>query len=236
MRQSDAALARSWVRITLLLPALGLLLPSPPSHAQTFRVDKLSIEPRIGVVFPTGDFGNVDPACPPGGSGCDFPKQVGVEAGWRWDLRLHYALTPRWGVVGGFGKTSLDCTAIFCGFEDKPGAMSLNLGLRGIVFPLGSMDFWVEGGGVLEKVSIIRTRDVSDNPVSKLVRYPWSLGFQGGIGAELALTGEGNFYFSPGFRFSYVPADPPDSNSDLDSITATYVLAEIGFRVVLGGG
>ena len=94
----------------------------------------------------------------------------------------------------------------------------------------------MEGGGVLESVSIVRTLDAAGDPNPKVVRYPWAPGLQGGMGAELPLTREGTFYFTPGFRFSYVAADPPDSSSDLDSITSTYVLAEIGFRVVLGGG
>jgi len=48
--------------------------------------------------------------------------------------------------------------------------------------------------------------------------------------------GEGNLFFTPDFHFIYVAANPPDSDSDLASITATYFLAEIGFRVMLGEG
>ena len=216
----------------LLVP--GALLTPLPVQAQTFHLDRVSIEPRVGVAFPTGAFGNVDPACPPGGSGCDYPMQIGTETGWRWEVRLHYALTSHWGVVGGFGKTKLDCSPSFCGPDDKPGTRALSLGVKGIAFPLGSMDIWVEGGGALEEISIVRTQDATGEAISTLVHYPWAPGFYGGIGAELPLTGQDNFFFTPGFRFRYVPANPPDAHSDLESVTATYVLFEVGFRVNLG--
>ena len=219
---------------SLFLLVLGALLTPLPVQAQTFHLDRVSIEPRVGVAFPTGDFGNVDPACPPGGSGCDYPMQIGTETGWRWEVRLHYALTSHWGVVGGFGKTKLDCSPSFCGPDDKPGTRALSLGVKGIAFPLGSMDIWVEGGGALEEISIVRTQDATGDAISTLVHYPWAPGFYGGIGAELPLTGRDNFFFTPGFRFRYVPADPPDAHSDLESVTATYVLFEVGFRVNLG--
>lgn len=217
----------------VLLGLVAFITP-PPAHAQTLGLDRVSVEPRIGIAFPTGDFGNVDPACPPGASGCDYPKQVGTETGWRWELRLHYALTSHWSVVGGFGKTKLDCSPSFCGFEHKPRTSALSLGVRGIAFALGSMDVWVEGGGALEEISIVRTQDATGDAISTLVHYPWTLGVYGGIGAELALTGQDNFFFTPGFRLRYVPADPPDAHSDLEAVTATYVLFELGFRVTLG--
>ena len=87
----------------------------------------------------------------------------------------------------------------------------------------------------LEKFSIIRTRDLVGDPSSRRVWYPWSPGFYGGGGAELPLTGEGNFFFTPGFQFRYVSSDPPADHADLNPVTATYFLAEIGFKVLLGG-
>ncbi len=218
------------------LLALGALPAPPEVQAQILRLDRVSIEPTVGVAFPTGDFGNVDPACPSGSSGCDYPTQIGAETGWRWNLRLHYALTSHWGVVGGFGETKLDCSPVFCAVGDKPGTRALSLGVRRIAFPLGKMDIWVEGGGAWEEVSIVRTRDAAGKEISTLVRYPWTPGVYGGIGAELPITGRERLLFTPGFRFRYVPADPPEAHSDLESVTATYAILELGFRVTFGRG
>lgn len=220
------------VLATLAVAGLG----PTSAQAQAPTLNRFSLEPRVGVAFPTGDFGNVDPACPPGGSGCPFPLQVGTDTGWRWALRAHYALNPHWSIVGEFGKANLDCSPTFCGIDHKPGTKGFSLGVRTIVFPLGTMDVWLEGAGVVEKVTVIRTQDQVGEPVSSAVSYPWSPGFTAGAGAELDLNGDRNFFFSPGFRFRYVPADPPDSDPDLASITATYMLFEVGFRVVLGKG
>jgi hypothetical protein len=96
------------------------------------------------------------------------------------------------------------------------------------------MDVWLEGAAVMEKVSIIRTLDGAGEPAAIRVAYPWSMGVSGGLGAELDLKGDDSLYFTPGFRFRYVPADPPDDQPDLTSVDATYMLFEIGFRVVLG--
>ena len=96
------------------------------------------------------------------------------------------------------------------------------------------MGIWVEGGGAIEKFSIIRTRNSAGEPESARVWYPWSLGVYGGGGAELALTGEGNFFFTPGFHFRYVPSDPPSAHADLQSVTARYISAQVGFIVILG--
>ena len=218
----------------LLLAICPPLLNPAPVSAQALKMDRLSVEPRVGVAFPTGDFGNVDPACPSGGSACPFPLQTGTATGWRWAISTHYALSPRWSVVGEFGKAHLGCSAIFCGTTEKPEIQGLSLGVRAIAFPLGSMDIWVEGAGVLEQATIIRSQDQEGNRNPSAVTYPWSLGFSGGVGAELPLRGAYDFFFTPGFRFRYVPADPPTSDSDLASITATYFLFEVGFRAALG--
>ena len=218
-----------------ILMTLGVVLfTPPPTHGQSFGLNRLSIEPRVGAAFPTGDFGNVDPSCPPGGESCPFPLQVGTETGWRWSVRALVEITPRLSVLGEYGRTSLGCSPAFCGTDKKPQTQAVGVGLRAIVFPLGSMDIWVEGGAVLEEASIIRTRDQSGSQSISTVSYPWSVGFSGGFGAELALTGERTSFFTPGFRFQYVPADPPSTDSDLSSITATYMLFEIGFRILLG--
>ena len=132
--------------------------------------------------------------------------------------------------------TKLGCSPSFCGSKHKPRTSALSLGVRGIAFALGSMDIWVEGGGALEEISIVRTQDATGNSTPTLVHYPWAPGFYGGFGAELALTGRDNFFFTPGFRFRYVPADPPDAHSDLEPVTAMYTLFELGFRVTLGRG
>jgi len=231
------ATARCVRTIAAILAALAVPGVSPScAQAQSATLHRLSLEPRVGIAFPTGDFGNVDPACPPGASGCPFPLQVGTDTGWRWALRAHYALNPHWSIVGEFGKANLDCSPTFCGIDHKPGTKGFSLGVRAIVFPLGTMDVWLEGAGVLEKVTIIRTQDQAGESFPSAVSYPWSPGFSAGAGAELDLNGNGSFFFSPGFRFRYVPADPPDSDPDLASITATYMLLEVGFRVVLGKG
>jgi hypothetical protein len=96
------------------------------------------------------------------------------------------------------------------------------------------MDIWVEGSGVFEQVTLVRTQDPEGDRNPRAVGYPWSLGFSGGIGAELALTRDGTLSFSPGFRYRYVPSDPPASEPDMASVSATYMLFEVGFRVVLG--
>lgn len=128
----------------------------------------------------------------------------------------------------------MDCSATFCGNAVKPGVRGLGVGIRAIAFPLGSMDIWVEGEGVFEQVTIIRVQDPAGNRTPSAVDYPWSYGFSGGAGAELALTGKGDIYFSPGFRFRYVPADPSDSEPDMASVKATFMLFEVGFREGLG--
>jgi len=217
----------------LLALGVGILGPTGV-QAQSSTLARLSLEPRVGMAFPTGDFGDVDPACPPGSSGCPFPLQVGTETGWRWALRAHFAITEHWSVVGEFGKTSLGCSPTFCGTAKKPRTRGINLGIRAIAFPLGSMDIWVEGAGVLEQTTVIRVQDQEGNEVASAVPYPWSPGFSAGFGAELDLKGDESLFFTPGFRFRYVPSDPPDSNPDLASITATYMLFELGFRVVMG--
>lgn len=219
----------------VLLLASGLFLSmGEPAGAQLLQLNRFSIEPRVGAAFPTGDFGNVDPSCPPGGESCPFPSQVGTETGWRWSIRALAELNKRWSLVGEYGKTNLGCSAAFCGSSKRPHAQSVGLGVRAVAFPMGSMDIWVGGGAVLEETTIIRTRDAAGNPDISAVSFPWSLGFSGGFGAELALTGERTSFFSPGFRFRYVPADPPDSAPELKAITATYMLFEIGFRILLG--
>ena len=224
-------------------PLLGALLAltaaflDPGSvNAQALTLDRFSLEPRIGIAFPVGDFGDIDPFCPPGSSGCPFPLQVGTDTGWRWAIRAHYALSPHWSVLGEFGKASLGCSPTFCGTDNKPGTQGFSLGVRAIAFPIGSMDIWVEGAGVMEQVTIIRTQDKAGEVAASSVSFPWSLGFSGGVGAELDLTGEGDYFFTPGFRFGYVPADPPSTDADLASVTATYLLFEIGFRVALVKG
>jgi len=145
-------------------------------------------------------------------------------------------LSPRWSLVAEFGKSMLGCSATFCGTEKKPGIQGMSAGLRVLALPVGSMDIWVEAAGVLEEVTIVRTQDEEGNPAPSMVDYPWSMGFSGGIGAELALNRRETWFFSPGFRFRYVPADPPGSQPDMKSITATYLLFELGFRMALGGG
>lgn len=140
-----------------------------------------------------------------------------------------------WSLVATYGQTKLDCSPSFCDLGEEPGTRSIGLGVRGALLPLGSMDIWVEGGGVFEEVTIIRTRDREGEPVSRKVTYPWSPGFSGGIGASLPLRADRDMFFTPGFRFHYVPADPPDSDWDLTSVDATFIVAEVGVRIVLGG-
>ena len=225
-----------------LIPALSLLLgvviPGAGSRllAQSPVLSRFSLEPRVGVAFPTGDFGDVDPTCPSGSSGCPFPVQVGTETGWRWSLRALFALNPRLSLVGEYGKAKLGCSPSFCGTEERPETQGATLGIRLIAFGLGSMDFWVEGSGVLERPTIVRTRSETGETAISSVSYPWSPGFSVGVGTELDLKGDGTLFFSPGFRFRYIPADPPESDPDLASITATYLLIEVGFRVVLTAG
>lgn len=227
--------SRSAARVgsRLLLAVLLLTLPEAVA-AQSTLLHRISLEPRVGVAFPTGDFGNVDPTCPPGAQGCPRPVQIGTSTGWRWGLRATAALTPSWSLFLEYGRTNLGCSTTFCGTEKHPGTHGLDLGLRGAVLALGSMVVWVEAAGVMEEVSIIRTLDEAGEPVATPVAFPWSVGAAGGVGAELDLRGDRVFYFTPGFRFRYVPVDPPDDQSDLTSVTATYMLFEIGFRVVLG--
>jgi len=217
----------------VFLVAFLLALPETVAAQSTF-LDRLSLEPRVGVTIPTGDFGNVDPTCPPGAQGCPRPLQIGASTGWRWGMRAAAALTPSWSIFLEYGKTTLGCSATFCGTEKHPGTNGLDLGLRGTVFPLGSMDIWAEGAAVIEEVSIIRTLDLAGEPAAIPVAYPWTIGVSGGVGAELDFRGDGVLYFTPGFRFRYVPVDPPNDQPDLTSVTATYMLFEVGFRVVLG--
>ncbi len=220
---------------TFFLLILSCTLVCPKAAvAQAVLPDFLSFEPRVGAAFPTGDFGNVDPLCPPRGESCPFPLQIGTEVGWGWSLRALAEIREGWSVVGEYGRAHLGCSTTFCGSTKKPETQSVGLGLRIVAFPLGSMDVWVEGGGVLEETTIIRTRDESGNSEVSTVAYPWSLGFSGGFGTELALTGSRTSFFTPGFRFRYVPADPPDTDPDLAPITTTYMLFEIGFRFLLG--
>lgn len=219
--------------LALLLSLAGLFNPGM-AGAQILSGDRLFVEPRFGAVFPTGDFGNVDPACAPREVGCDYPTQIGVETGWRWQIMAHYAFTPGWSLAAGFGKANLGCAPNFCGDEADPETRNLSLGVRTMAFPLGTMEIWVEGGAVLEEVVIIRTLDAAGEVVVDRVRYPWSPGVYGGAGASLPLRADRDLFFTPGFRFHYVPADPPDNHRDLRSVDATYVVAEIGVRIVLG--
>jgi hypothetical protein len=219
-------------------PTLGFLLlalaaTSQNLDAQIFTKGRVGIEPRIGIAFPLGDFGNADPSCPVGATGCDYPDQTGVEPGRRWDVRVHYFLTDRVTLVAGYGRTKFGCSGPFCGSAPDPEAQAFDLGVRTVAGSLGSMDIWVEGGGSMEKFSIIRTRNESGEPESKRVWYPWSLGFFVGGGAELPLTGEGNFYFSPGFQYHHATADPPSSQPNLQSVTAQSLTAQIGFKLLL---
>ena len=205
-----------------------------PASAQAFSRDRFSLEPRFGMAFPAGDFGDVDPACPPGSVGCDYPTQIGTDPGWRWEVAAHYAVADRWSLVAGFGQTRLGCSASFCGTSVDPGTRNLALGVRAHALPLGSMDLWIEGGGVLEEATIIRTLDLVGEPSARKVRYPWSPGVYLGAGASLPLRGDGDLFFTPGFRFHYVTADPPDSDLDLRSIDITYAVAEVGVKILLG--
>jgi len=211
----------------------GLFHP-PAVQGQTSLVQRLSLEPRFGAAFPTGDFGNVDPACPAGSVGCDYPTQVGTEVGWRFGLAGHYALTERWSLVATLGLTRLGCSASFCDVDEEPGTRSLALGARANALPLGSMDLWIEGGGVLEKATIVRTLDLVGEPISREVTYPWSGGVYVGAGANLPLRAAEDLFFTPGFRFHFASADPPDSDSDLRSINVTYAVAEIGVKILFG--
>ncbi len=222
-----------------ILRALGaaiLVLTAFPASGsgQVTGLDRFSLEPRVGVAFPTGDYGDVDPGCPSGASGCAFPLQIGAEAGWRWEIRVHYALSPRWSLVAGAGKSQLGCSGPFCGGAPAPEANGGTLGMRGNILPVGSMRLWAEAGVALEEFSIIRTRTPVGDPTARRVRYPRSLGFYAGGGADLALTGRENLFFTPGFRFRQVVADPPSGQSDLKRVAATLLVAEIGFRVALG--
>ncbi len=221
--------------LPLLFMTLGALtLPWGQASAQAFSLGRVSIEPRLGVAFPTGDFGDIDPTCAPRSTGCPFPVQVGTETGWRWGIRIDYALRSRLVLFGEYGKANLRCSAAFCGSTHQPGTRSLGAGLRAVPMSLGGMDLWVEGATVLERATIIRSVDREGNRDPSPVDYPWSLGFSGGVGAELPLTGGYDLFFTPGFRFRYVPADPPNDHADLASVTATYMLFEVGFRVALG--
>ena len=211
------------------------LLPVHPLEGQLFSKGRWAVEPRVGVAFPTGDFGDVDAACPLGSVGCDYPLQTGAETGWRWEARVHLRLNPTFSLVAGFGKTMFGCSGPFCGTGPDPESRALSLGIKSHLFSLGTMEIWGEGGGALEKFSVIRTLTPAGEPTSLRVWYPWSLGFYAGGGAELALTARGNFFFTPGFRFRFIPADPPDAHADLASLDATYILGELGFKVLLGG-
>jgi hypothetical protein len=218
----------------LVLVILANLVAPPAITAQIPLSGRFSIEPRFGAAFPTGDFGNLDPACAPGSVGCDYPTQIGNEVGWRWELAGHFSMTDRWSLVGSFGQTKLGCSASFCDPAEEPGARTVGLGLRAHAIPLGSMDIWLEGGGVMERVAVIRTLDPEGNAVSDRVWYPWAPGGYFGAGASLPLRADGDLFFTPGFRFHYVPTDPPDSHPDLQTLNATYVVAEIGVRILLG--
>jgi hypothetical protein len=220
--------------IGLGLILLAMVAPRQELSGQIFAKERFAIEPRVGIAFPTGDFGNVDADCPVGTTGCDVPLQTGVETGWRWEAQLHYLLTEKTSLVMGFARTKFGCTGPFCGFAAEPEARGLSLGLRSHLFSIGTMDIWGEGGGVFEEFSVIRSQNSSGDPESSRVWYPWSPGFYGGAGVDLALTGEGNFFFTPGFRFRFVPSDPPSDHSDLASVDATYIMAEVGFKVILG--
>jgi hypothetical protein len=220
------------------LSALGLViltLSSLPSEiqGQLFTMERFAVEPRLGIAFPTGDFGNADPSCPVGSAGCDYPDQTGVETGLRWDVRIHYRLSDRVTMVGSFGKTKFGCSGPFCGSGSDPETRDLSLGFRAMAFDVGSMGIWAEGGAAVEKFSIIRTRNETGEAEPSRVWYPWSFGIYGGGGVELPLTGDGNFFFTPGFHFRHVSSDPPSSDPDLQPVTATYILAQVGFKVVL---
>lgn len=216
-----------------ILIATCITLPRAVS-GQIPLTDRFSVEPRFGAAFPTGDFGNVDPGCAPGAVGCDYPTQIGTEVGWRFGLAGHYALTERWSLVATAGLTRLGCSASFCDIDEEPGTRSLALGARVDALPLGSMDLWIEAGGVMEKATIIRTLDLVGEPISREVSYPWSPGVYVGAGAALPLRAAQDLFFTPGFRFHFASADPPDSDSDLRSINVTYAVAEVGVKILIG--
>lgn len=219
-------------RLHLLL--LALFIQPSSLDAQLLQRGRFALEPRIGVAFPKGDFGDVDPECPLQTAGCDYPAQTGTEVGWRWDARVHYFLTEGLSAIAGFGKAKMGCPATFCGAAPEPETRSVSLGLKGRFLALGNMDLWAELGGTLEKFSVVRTKNPQGGVEALRVWYPWSPGVYGGMGAELALTGQRDFFFTPGFSVRYIPADPPKEHSDLDSVAAYYLLTEIGFKVLLG--
>ncbi|MFO8174859.1 MAG: hypothetical protein R6T96_11290, partial [Longimicrobiales bacterium] len=90
---------------TFIALSPAVLAGPDPAQGQLLPGGRLSIEPRFGAAFPTGDFGNVDPECGSRETGCDYPTQIGTETGWRWEIAGHYALTEAWGLVATYRQT-----------------------------------------------------------------------------------------------------------------------------------
>jgi hypothetical protein len=97
------------------------------------------------------------------------------------------------------------------------------------------MRLWVEGGGHLETVAVVRTRDQAGEPGPEAVWYSWGPGVQAAVGVDLPFSQEGSFLFSPGFRVHHTKLDPPENHPDLKGISATYYMAELGFRFLMSG-
>jgi hypothetical protein len=206
------------------------------ASAQTFA-GRVSIEPRVGLALPTGDFGDSDPTCPVipgGGPSCPYPIQTGAKPGWRWTLRAHYTLNTWLGVFAGYGQARFKCAAALCFGADKPKTQGFEAGFKAVVIPLGSMTGWVEGAGTYERVSIVRTLTPEGERQSLLVDYGGATGLSLGVGAELPLRGTLDLTFSPSVRFRLYDADPPSDHPDMASVPVRYALFELGFRYIFG--
>lgn len=225
-----------WGRFRFLLPCLGLALSvADGAGAQTSRFSPFSFEATVGAAVPLGDFGNVDAGCPAGSTGCDFPLQIGAEPGWRWEGRLHVDFRGPVRLIVGYGQARFGCSSTFCGREARPGSRAVSVGVEGTLARFGRMRIWGDGGAQLETVSVVRTRDQAGVSAPKAVWFPWAPGVHGAVGVELPFSQEGSFLFSPGFRFHRTKLDPPDDHPDMTGISATYFLAELGFRFLMGG-
>jgi len=220
-----------WGRLALAVLAVVLPTVGPGDlQSQPGGQSRASFEFRVGAAVPTGDFGNVDVGCPVGSTGCDFPLQVGAEPGWRWEARGRWGFGAGSGVNLGYGQARFGCSTAFCGRDAKPRSKAVTAGVDGTLAWFGRMRIWAEAGVQLETVSVVRTRDQAGEADPKAVWYSWSPGLHGALGVELPFTEEGSFLFSPGFRFHRTVLDPPAGHEDMTGVSATYYLAELGFR------
>jgi hypothetical protein len=193
----------SWVLLLLLLPTFRV----HPANGQTILPVPVSVEVRLGLGIPVGEFANREP-----GVEAEPGPMVGAGA------RVH--LTPRVALLGGYSLTEFGCSrcarqGLDDGLRDEGADFALQ-----VTFPVLSDRArpWFRGGGVFHQLTFT---DGSESLSSDA-----AVGIQAGGGVSIALPF--GLRLEPGLHFRSYSADLDLGGLPGETVDVRQLLLDLG--------